>query len=219
MTEQERKTQSPQQRTTNTRSKTTPMATSELSTAKQPTVESTTVTRHLTSEQNMTRAETTVISSFSKIEKALTGVAGIRFSPTTRQSTYQGLSTPNNQGLSNEILVGGIAGGMAALISLGLLLLAMYKRRQTSGLVLAQSNTETSFDNLGFTGGRKISEYMDLTELELVRVKVTNTVKRKISAFTKEDEKTRRVPCGRLELVEVPANTTIDNDVFLTTWV
>lgn len=76
------------------------MATSELSTAKQPTVESTTVTRHLTSEQNMTAAEpTTVISSFSKIEKALTGIAGINSSPTTRQSTYQGLSTPNSQGI------------------------------------------------------------------------------------------------------------------------
>lgn len=60
---------------------------------------------------------------------------------------------------------------------------------------------------------------MDLTELELVRVRVTNTVKRKISAITKEDQKMRRVSCGRLELVEVPANTDIDSDVLLTTWV
>ena len=92
--------------------------------------------------------------------------------------------------------------------------------RKTRGLVLAQSNTETSFDNLGFTGGRKISEYMDLSEFELVRVKVGNSVKRKISrAFPKEDQKTQRVSCGRLDLVEVPANTEIDSDVLLTTWV
>ena len=91
--------------------------------------------------------------------------------------------------------------------------------RKSSGLVLTQSNTDTSFDNLGFNGGRKISEYMDLTELELVQVRVTNTIKRKISAFTKEDLKTRRISCGRLELVEVPANSNIDSDILLTTWV
>lgn len=60
---------------------------------------------------------------------------------------------------------------------------------------------------------------MDLSELELVRVKVSHTVKRKISTFTKEEQKSRRVSCGRLELVEVPANTVIDDDVLLTAWV
>ena len=60
---------------------------------------------------------------------------------------------------------------------------------------------------------------MDLSELELVRVKVTNTLKRKISTFPKEDQKSRRVSCGRLELVEVPPNTDIDDDVLLTAWV
>ena len=60
---------------------------------------------------------------------------------------------------------------------------------------------------------------MDLSELELVRVKVSNTVKRKISTFTKDDQKTCRVSCGRLELVEVPANTNIDDDILLTAWV
>lgn len=60
---------------------------------------------------------------------------------------------------------------------------------------------------------------MDLSELEIVRVKVSNTVKRKISTFTKEDQKTQRVSCGRLELVEVPVNTEIDEDVLLTAWV
>ena len=85
--------------------------------------------------------------------------------------------------------------------------------------MLAHSNTQTAFDNLGFTGGRKISEYMDLSELELVRVRVANSVKRKISAITKEDLKTRRVSCGRLDLVEVPANSNIDSDVLLTSWV
>ena len=84
---------------------------------------------------------------------------------------------------------------------------------------MAQSNTETSFDNLGFNGGRKISEYMDLSELEIIRVRVSNTVKRKISTITKDDQKTRPVSCGRLELVEVPANTNIDEDILLTAWV
>ena len=60
---------------------------------------------------------------------------------------------------------------------------------------------------------------MDLSELELVRVKVSNTVKRKISAYTKADQKTGPVSCGRLELVEVPANTNIDDDILLTAWV
>lgn len=60
---------------------------------------------------------------------------------------------------------------------------------------------------------------MDLSELELVRVKVTNTVKRKMSAFTKENQKTNRVSCGRLDLVEVPVNSQIDDDILLTAWV
>lgn len=60
---------------------------------------------------------------------------------------------------------------------------------------------------------------MDLSELELVRVKVTNTVKRKMSAFTKENQKTNRMSCGRLDLVEVPVNSHIDDDILLTAWV
>ncbi|CAH3019198.1 unnamed protein product [Porites evermanni] len=151
--------------------------------------------------------------------KKVTGATRITSSSTLHQSTT-GLSTSDREGIPVGLLAGGIGGGLSVLILIAtLFFLVRIKRRKTGGLIVAQSNTDTSFDNLGFTGGRKISEYMDLTDLELVRVKVSNSVKRKISAFTKEDQKTREVSCGRLDLVEVPANTDIDSDVLLTTWV
>lgn len=136
------------------------------------------------------------------------------------KSKIQDFATQHREGLPGEILAGSVAGGLTVLILIGLLLLAVIlKRRKAGGLVVAQSNTEASFDNLGFNGGRKISEYMDLSELELVRVKITNTVKRKMSAFTKDNQKTSRVSCGRLDLVEVPVNSNIDDDILLTAWV
>jgi len=211
-----------------------PLSTSESSTTEQPTTEFTRSPRQASSLANHSKSEhrgeqKLVISTPTKetsespldninIGTTLAGASSVT-STAIYQPTSSGLSTPHREGLSNELLAGGIAGGLTALILIGLLLLAVIKRRKTRGLVLAQSNTETSFDNLGFTGGRKISEYMDLSEFELVRVKVGNSVKRKISAFTKEDQKTQRVSCGRLDLVEVPANTEIDSDVLLTTWV
>lgn len=136
------------------------------------------------------------------------------------ESKIQDSAKQHHEGVPHEIIAGSVAGGLTVLILIGILLLAVIlKRRKTGGSIVAQSNTEASFDNLGFNSGRKISEYMDLSELELVRVKVTNTVKRKMSAFTKENQKTNRVSCGRLDLVEVPVNSHIDDDILLTAWV
>lgn len=136
------------------------------------------------------------------------------------ESKIQDSAKQHRAGVPDEIIAGSVAGGLTVLILIGILLLAVIlKRRKKCGSIVAQSNTEASFDNLGFNSGRKISEYMDLSELELVRVKVTNTVKRKMSAFTKENQKTNRVSCGRLDLVEVPVNSHIDDDILLTAWV
>ncbi|XP_068689295.1 uncharacterized protein [Montipora capricornis] len=221
MTAQERSTRYPYQQQTTVRKKTTSAPRRPtLTVGTEPTAESTvTATRNLRGLKSDSKLIGNKKSTFSRSTIGNTAASVLRMSAfnTTRQPVPEGL--PSSQGLPNGVLVGGLVGGSTAILLIGLLLLALYKRRKSSGLVLTQSITDTSFDNLGFNGGRKISEYMDLTELELVQVRVTNTIKRKISAFTKEDLKTRRISCGRLELVEVPANSNIDSDILLTTWV
>lgn len=225
----------PQGQTSSVRIRTTPLTTSALAITKHATVEPSTsiyqgssIANHWNNGRNsftevISTPETkgTVNSLFYSSKPTATSALVIPCSSSIYQPTSQQESPAwHRQGLSNGLLAGVVAGGLILLILIGLLLLAViFKRRKTGGLVLAQSNTETSFDNLGFNGGRKISEYMDLSELELVRVRVSNTVKRKISTLTKDDQKTRPVSCGRLELVEVPANTNIDDDILLTAWV
>ncbi|KAL9958684.1 hypothetical protein ACROYT_G035733 [Oculina patagonica] len=232
---QERRTHVRRQQTSDMQVRTTRLATNAFFITKHATLELSTGRHQASSIRNgwnsghgpfkkliSTPESNTIESTFYDANPTATGVVMNHSSSSAIYPvTPQGFSGRHGQaGLSSELLAGGVAGGLTVLILIGLLLLAVIlKRRKTGGLVLAQSNTETSFDNLGFNGGRKISEYMDLSELEIVRVKVSNTVKRKISTFTKEDQKSRRVSCGRLELVEVPANSNIDDDVLLTAWV
>jgi len=233
-TRQETSTHVPRGQTSNVRIRTIPLTTSTLGFTKHATVEPSTsiyqassIAHHWNNGLNSFKelistpeSKGSVNSLYYSTKLTSTSAPIIPSSSSIYQPTSRESPARHRQGLSNELLAGVVAGGLTLLILIGLLLLAViFKRRKTDGLVVAQSNTETSFDNLGFNGGRKISEYMDLTELELVRVKVSNTVKRKISTFTKDDQKTCRVSCGRLELVEVPANTNIDDDILLTAWV
>lgn len=106
MTEQQQDTQGHQQQTTNSRSKTAPLATSELVTTVQRTEESTTRTRQPTSvtdgTQNHMKARAKITESpFYNIGNTMTGATGISSTTTIHQQTTQGLSTPHSQGTAS----------------------------------------------------------------------------------------------------------------------
>lgn len=108
MTEQQQDTQGHQQQTTNSRSKTAPLATSELVTTVQRTEESTTVTRTrqptsvTDGTQNHMKARAKITESpFYNIGNTMSGATGISSTTTIHQQTTQRLSTPHSQGTAS----------------------------------------------------------------------------------------------------------------------
>jgi hypothetical protein len=79
---------------------------------------------------------------------------------------------------------------------------------------------EMSFDNLSYVGGggqgRRSSEFVDMTDFEVMRSNFVSSIKRKVSAFStsaskeNEQENSRKISCGRLSIVETFESTNVD---------
>lgn len=76
-----------------------------------------------------------------------------------------------------------------------------------------------SFDNLSYDeeiGDRRNSEFVDMTDFEVLRSNIISSIKRKVSVFSNsaskenEQEVSRKISCGRLSIVETLESTSMD---------